>query len=117
MNLSQLQHTLSRVSYKDFSFIVGKLGEGFFIQVSFEDLNSDTKELSIIKGRKYYISPFMIEDEVFKTCFVAIEAALKHEMMENFKVDNIAPFHPHNNVLSLLNVDKVFRTEILPEKK
>jgi hypothetical protein len=56
------------------------------------------------KGRKYYLSEHMTQDEIVKTCYVAFEAAVKHEVMEGFKVDGIVLFNPHVNFEELLKV-------------
>lgn len=46
----------------------------------------------------------MTEDEVVKTAWCAFETAVKHEVMEAFKVDNIRLFNPHVNFEELLKV-------------
>jgi hypothetical protein len=104
------------VTYRDWQFIVNPLGNGWSLQVSFTDIDSDTGQPALIKGRKHYISPYMIPDEVVKTCYVAVQAATQHELMENFKLNGVAPFHPHNNVFEMLDIEKCHREEIIPEK-
>jgi hypothetical protein len=55
------------------------------------------------KGRKWYLSSHMTEDEVLKTCFVAFQAAVQHEVMEGFKLGGIPPFNPHASIWTLRN--------------
>lgn len=56
------------------------------------------------KGRKWYLSKFMTNDEIIKTCYVAFKSAVEHEIMEGFKVDNTILFNPHTNFEALLSV-------------
>lgn len=110
-----LEEIVSQISFKDWQFKVDTLGDGFFIQVQFQDLDHDTGELSLIKGRKWYISKFAIPDEVVKTCWVAVDMVLRHEALECFLVNGIAPFHPHNDSFAMLFLPKVHREDIVPE--
>jgi hypothetical protein len=54
----------------------------------------------------------MTDDEVVKTAYVAFEAAVKHEILEGFKVDGKILFNPHVNFEALLTVSdkEVFRS-------
>ncbi len=115
MDANLLGQTLDRIEYKDRRFLMGAMGDGFFIQVRFVDKDRDTGKLSTIKGRKWYISTHAIVDEVVKTAWLAIELAERHEMMEAFLVDGRAPFHPHNEFSGMLDLPKCHRTEIVPE--
>lgn len=46
----------------------------------------------------------MTDDEVVKTAYCAFEAAVKHEVMEGFKVDGKILFNPHMNFEALLSI-------------
>lgn len=47
------------------------------------------------RGRKWYLSEHMLDDEVVKTAFAAFRAAVEHEVMEGFTVQGIRVFNPH----------------------
>jgi hypothetical protein len=79
-------------------------GGRIYVQVEYETKCTHTNSLEKWKGRKYYLSDYMTDDEVVKTCYVAFETAVKHETMEGFKVDNIILFNPHVNFEELLKV-------------
>lgn len=79
-------------------------GNRVFLQVSYEAPCTNTGELQEWKGRKYYLSEFMTDDEIIKTGYVAFEQAVKHEVMEGFKVDGIILFNPHINFEELLKI-------------
>lgn len=79
-------------------------GGRIFVQVYYDAPCTNTGEVQEWKGRKYYLSEFMTNDEVVKTCYVAFEQAVKHEVMEGFKVDGIILFNPHVNFEELLKI-------------
>ena len=91
----------------EFRIIVSKDlkgGDRIFIQAEYDSPCTLTGEKQSWKGRKYYLSEYMTDDEVIKTCYVAFEQAVKHEVMEGFKVDNIILFNPHINYEELLKI-------------
>lgn len=90
--------------FRGWKFHVGRLGDGFYIQVRFDAPCTETKRVETQRGRKMYVSPHAIADEVVKTCWVAVELAIRHEAMEEFIVDGLAPFHPHTDFDALLDV-------------
>jgi hypothetical protein len=55
-------------------------------------------------GRKWYLSDYMTVDEIVKTCYAAFKAAVEHECMEGFKVNDIIVFNPHINHEELLKI-------------
>lgn len=111
MTIEEVKGLVSQISFRDWRFRVEPLSDGFFVQVEFEDIDHDTKKRVLLRGRKWYVSRFAIPDEIIKTCWVAVEMALKHEAMECFLVEGKAPFHPHNDSLAMLDLPKVHRTE------
>lgn len=117
-SLISVKAVVSRVSFRGWKFHVGTLGDGYYVQVQFEGPDTDTGETMLIKGAKHYVSSYCIDDEIVKRCWVAVEAALKHEAMEEFKLDGVAPFHPHNDVFALAdpNFPKVHRVQLNPKK-
>jgi hypothetical protein len=81
-----------------------KGGNRVYIQVIYNAPCSKSKEIEQWKGGKHYLSEHMTEDEVLKRVWVAIEAAVKHEVMEGFKFDGIVVFNPHLNFRELLKI-------------
>ena len=75
-----------------------------FLQVSYSAPDSFTGKEDTWRGRKWYLSEYMTDDEIIKTAYAAFEACIKHEVMENFKVDNITLFNPHINFEELLKI-------------
>lgn len=51
----------------------------------------------------------MTDDEIIKRAWVCYEMAVKHEVMESFKVDGLRLFNPHTPFQALL---KVSTTEV-----
>lgn len=109
--LLKVKTLLSRVSLscldKSFDIIidVDKInGSRVFIQMGYWSKCCKTHKEESWKGRKWYLSEFMTDDEIIKTCYCAFEAAVKHEIMEGFKVDGKILFNPHINFEELLKI-------------
>ncbi len=67
-----------------------------FIQIKFNALCTHYKdEEKEWKGRKFYLSEFMTDDEIIKTVWVAFKMCIEHEVMEGFKYAGKIIFNPH----------------------
>jgi len=85
-----------------------------YLQFSYKAPCTKTSIVSDWKGRKWYLSSHMTEDEVIKTAYAAFQACINHEIMEGFKVDNIILFNPHVSYKELLKVShKEIKREII----
>lgn len=111
MILSEIRELCSHISFEIFSkklsIIVkedSKYGGRCYIQVYYQAACNKTNQVREWKGGKHYLSEHMIEDEIVKKVYVAIEAAVKHEVMEGFKFDGIVVFNPHVDFRKLLEV-------------
>ena len=75
-----------------------------YLQVQYQAPCTKTGIQGTWRGSKYYLSSHMTPDEIVKKAYVAFEAAVKHEIMEGFKVDGKILFNPHVNFEALLEV-------------
>lgn len=75
-----------------------------YIQIKFWSRCSKTGQGEIWKSRKWYLSEYMTDDEIVKTCYAAFKMAVEHEVMESFKVDGITLFNPHLDFEELLKI-------------
>ena len=85
-----------------------------YLQVCYNAPCTKTGMVETWKGRKWYLSEFMTDDEVIKTAFAAFKAAVEHEVFEGFKVDGKVLFNPHVSFEALLSVtdQEVKREEV-----
>jgi hypothetical protein len=79
-------------------------GGRIYLQVAYISPCTHSGEEMEWKGRKWYLSEFMTDDEIIKTSYGAFKAAVEHEVMEGFKVDGIILFNPHVNFEELLKI-------------
>lgn len=108
----RVESIVKRISFKifgkEFTIIVSEDKEfengRIYLQASYSAECTITGEPENWKGRKFYLSQYMTDDEIVKTAYVACEAAVKHEVMEGFKVDGIILFNPHINFEELLKI-------------
>lgn len=116
--ITQLKKLLNRISLtcldKTFNLILNKDKKGgnrLYIQIEYSNSCTKTHKIETWKGRKWYLSDHMTNDEVIKTVYAAFEAAVKHEIMEGFKIDNKVLFNPHINFEELIKISdqEIFR--------
>lgn len=87
------------------------LGGRIYLQCAYDAPCSVTGEAKEWRGRKWYLSEHMTEDEVVKTAFAAFKATVEHEVMEGFTFAGVRVFNPHVNFRALMAVSgrQVFR--------
>jgi hypothetical protein len=83
---------------KDFMFMYPRV----YIQIEYSASCTKTEKIDTWKGRKWYLSEHMTDDEIIKTTYAAFEACVKHEIMEGFKIDGKILFNPHIDFEELL---------------
>lgn len=113
--LERVQKILDRISIEFFETtfyifahydkIHGENGR-IYLQVEYEATCTKSGKREVWKGGKHYLSEYMTNDEIVKKAYVAFEQAVKHEVMESFKVDNIILFNPHVDFEELLKVSQ-----------
>jgi hypothetical protein len=77
-----------------------------FIQIMYTAPCTKTGMNEIWRGRKFYLSDHMTEQEVIGTMFLAFKLAVEHEIMEGFKVDGKVLFNPHVSFEKLLEISE-----------
>jgi hypothetical protein len=75
-----------------------------FIQIEYDAPNTKTGEDGSWKGRKWYLSKWMTDDEIVKTAYLAFRTCIEHEVLESFSVDNVRIFNPHVNFEELIKI-------------
>ena len=85
-----------------------------YIQIKYNAPCSKTGEIKEWRGRKWYLSSHMLEQEIIFTAYTAFKMAVEHEIMEGFKVDGIILINPHVNYKRLLEIsnDEIEREKV-----
>lgn len=104
MDAGLIGKVLDDISYKDWTFRLGQMGDGFFLQATFLAPDVHTGNVSRQYGRKWYLSPHMVEAEIVGTAWAAIQAAEIHEAREAFKYKGKAPYNSHIRMSTLLSI-------------
>ncbi len=68
-------------------------------------------ERNKIKGRKWYMSPFMTDGEILQTIFKAIMTFEEHEIRENFTYKGRRIFGPHQSIEDLVTITEDYRVD------
>lgn len=106
VNLKCLEKTFNIIIKHDDKYTQNFVGNEqygrIYIQLEYNSSCNKDGDNDYWKGRKWYLSEHMTDDEIIKTCYAAFEACVKHEIMEGFKVDGKMLFNPHINFEELL---------------
>ena len=88
---------VSKLSYRDWNFRVLEKGDGFLLQIQFmaPDSESPNGEPKLQSCRKWYVSQYATKNEVIRTAWKAVMAAVEHEAAEAFLYRGKAVFNPH----------------------
>jgi hypothetical protein len=93
-----IRELLACVSYRDWTFHLGREGERLFLQVRFSGHCAYSGKPEPQRGRKWLLSPHMTKSEIITTALKAALTAEEHEARERFKYRGRAIFGPHFNV-------------------
>lgn len=93
---------LDRVRFRDWRWNVGESGAEHWIQPEFDDIDSEDGAAVVCRGRRWLISEEATDEEIVKTCWLAVEIACRHETMEAFSYLNVKVFHPHTDISALV---------------
>lgn len=75
---------VARVAYPGKEFRVGDMGDGFYVQIRYDEPDIRTGEVAPQGGRKWYVSRHATHSEVVQTCFQAVRASSEHQDREHF---------------------------------
>lgn len=109
LTMPEVQGIVSRVHYEK-RFRVGLMGDGFFVQIEYEEPDIKTGVLELQRGRKWYVSRFATDSEIVQTLLSAALASAEHQVREHFGYSP-APdqkprliYGPHYNADTLWNI-------------
>lgn len=92
----RVRKLLLKTTYKpNTGWTVQSKGSCVFLQHRQKVACVNSGEIEYQKGRKFYISPHMTDQEIFRTMYLAIKLFEEHEINENFKVDGERFLNPH----------------------
>jgi hypothetical protein len=112
LTFHEISSIVKQITYKDWEFRVIEKGDGFLLQVRFMAPDSDKPGSEpVLQGcRKWYVSSHATKNEVVRTAFKAVMAAVEHEACEAFLYKYVAIFNPHfdpDTVVSAINFDEI----------
>lgn len=117
MELKDISEILKEIQCRDYTFICGELGEGFYIQVSYDEPDVDTGVNESQNGRKWYVSSHSVPSEVVQTCLKAVLTSMEHRAREHFLYNGVAIYGPHFSADQLLKFAQLVRSKEYREDK
>ena len=101
-SMDRILTVLNRVKFRNWTFHLREIAnEVYVLQVMFDAPCNDTGLMKAHCGRNWIINSDASEDSIVKTAWMAVEIAMRHELMEQFKYNGVAIFDPHAHVSDL----------------
>ena len=107
----EIQNLLRNISYKDWDIVFREEGARPYLQIQFMAPDSFTGVVERQYCRKWMLSRFMTDSEIVRTAYKAIEAAVIHELQEEFKFLSEPVYRPHIDVMALHEISKQNRID------
>ncbi len=109
--IENIERIVSEISFKDWTIKIGQYEcKTPYLQVLFYDNDRITGGPELQRCRKWILSYHMVDSEVVRTAFKAIEAAMLHEVQEEFKYRGVRVYNPHLDLDEL--VDSIKSKEV-----
>jgi hypothetical protein len=106
MTFEEFRHILDKCDFLDRTFRAGTMGDGYFLQVVYDEADVATGVMAVQRGRKWYVSKHATESEVVQTALKACITSHEHIVREHFKYEGQAIFGPHWDVRELLRAKR-----------
>ncbi|WNM70141.1 hypothetical protein [Myxococcus phage Mx1] len=90
-----VEAVVQNIKFRDWEFRVLAKGDGFLLQIRFMAPDSVTGKVELQSCRKWYLSAHSTRNEIVRTAWKAVLAAIEHEAAEDFKYRGVAIMNPH----------------------
>lgn len=107
----EIQSLLSQIEYKDWDIVFREEGARPYLQIQFMAPDSFTGVVEKQYCRKWMLSRFMTDSEIVRTAYKAIEAAVIHEMQEDFRFMKQPVYRPHMDIYAMLELSEAKRID------
>lgn len=117
MDNARIERIVAECRFDPWNIVVRYDDKRPYLQVRCSDgVCNVTGERLSWSGRKWMLSPHMVDSEIVRTAWKAVQAAVEHEAAENFKFRGIAIYDPHVDVARLADLISNGGTETRPEQ-
>ena len=111
MSLQDAEAILADVEMLGKSFAIGRMGDGYYIQIVYTEEDVITGEVAEQHGRKWYVSSWATRGEVVQTAFKAALTSAEHQVREWFRYKGEAIFGPHHDLDALVEICREGKVE------
>lgn len=93
---ARVAEILTDVTYADWRFeVLPTDGNAALMQPVFRTADTETGDVTVLSGRKWWISQHATPSEIVQTAFLAVLVAIEHEARENFRFQGVPIYGPH----------------------
>lgn len=103
---AEIEAIIREIKFMDREFIISTMGDGFYLQMTYFEMDVDTGKLELQKTRKWYISPYATTSEIAQTAFKCVITSQEHIAREHFTYKGERVYGPHLDVEELVALHK-----------
>jgi len=93
-----IENIISQIRFPNRKFRLIEKGDGYLLQLFYDEPDIDTGHIMTHFTRKWYISPYMTESEIVEAAFSACKRSMEHYTCEHFLYKGRRVYSPHFNV-------------------
>lgn len=112
-SLEQIKEIVARCKFRDWDIRVEDEYRRPYLQLHWKAPNNDNIHgpIEAQVSRKWWLSYHMCENEIVRTAYMAVRAAVEHEMNEQFTFDDARIFDPHFDYTQLASLIRFGKLE------
>jgi len=98
LSLEEITSIVNELKFWDREFRLTSIGDGWNLQVIYDEEDVDTGTVERQHSRKWYISPYSTKTEVVETAYAACLRSMKHVVREHFTYKGRRVMSPHFDI-------------------
>jgi hypothetical protein len=87
------------IAFMGGQFVVMEKGDGYLLQLLYDEPDVETGKIETQKTRKHYVSPWMTETEIVDTAFYCAVRSMEHRAREHFTYKGLRVHSPHFSIV------------------
>lgn len=101
---AEIEAIVARAKYPGARFRLLEKGDGYLVQLEYDEEDIDTGDIELQRSRKWYVSPFATETEIVDSLFACVQRSMEHRAREHFTYDGERVHSPHFSLSARLQM-------------
>lgn len=98
LSFKEVKEIVDDIKFLDRQFRLTEKGDGWNLQVVYDEADVDTGQVQTQYARKWYLSPYSTKTEIVETAYAACLRSMKHVVREWFTYKGRRVMSPHFDI-------------------